>query len=787
MLLLILDFYLFYSFVPSMINKKVDRNQTMKDDNRYFLRSRYLKKMSRLPSFTTHPALFDSVTYEPLTEPVTAPCGHSLNRTTYLQVLASNPLCPTCRARLPHTVPAVNITLRDMVTTALSGDGTSGGATGPSGAPAAGVSIALRVRPDPITLRATKKEGRVHLSFNTTEIPEATLPTLFYLVVDNSGSMAEASANAATTVGSDASLLSRSALVRHSVASLIKIAGPRDMLALCAFHSDATILLRPTRMDDAGKARAETKLPLIRPDGGTNIWTALWTVLEDIKSSAPPPDYNVCVIFQTDGESVAQYDPPRGILQTFESWLDRNQEIKARLSVHTIGYGFGSRLDMPLLKRIAELGGGTVNYVPDGSMLGTVIIHLTANLMNCHYRGVTARLRPTGPGDVSTGFLPIGFLQGGQSRDFLVTAGGPFEITVYTGTEDTVFAVDPAGLEEVDDSFQRARQTLIEQILMGLSSPSAVTEESLFAAVAAHMSPTDSGGITALLTDVRDAAPTKGQIGKAFTGENFGRWGRHYLSGYLCGLQNQWPINFRDETSKIFGSASVRRAVDRGDEIFLTLPPPVADVPQAPPPSSYRAGGAGGPPTASPSTVVRMSSISNSSGPCFTDGQVTMENGHRKEVADIRAGDRLEGGHIVRCVIKTEIDGTNIVRLGDGPKGGWTIWHPVLQLHNKWEHPANLGPIVASDAKALYNFVLWTGHYIRLNGVQTCTMAHEFTGDAVIEHPYFGKRVPGKRNILDDLQASPGFNDGYVVWSNVRIEYEDGVIRRMIPRCLEAA
>jgi len=734
--------------------------------------------MSRLPSFTTHPELYDSVSYEPLTEPVTAPCGHSLNRITYHQVLASNPLCPTCRAHLPNTVPAINITLRDMVARLLGP---------PSGAVTAATpaEIQVRVQPDPITLRATKKEGRVHLSFNTTENPDATLPTLFYIVVDNSGSMAEASANAATTVGSDASLLSRSALVRHSFASLIKIARPQDMLALCAFHSDATILLRPTRMDDVGKARAETKLPLIRPDGGTNIWTALWTVLEDIKSSAPPPDYNVCVIFQTDGESVAQYDPPRGILQTFESWLDRNQEIKARLSVHTIGYGFGPRLDMPLLKRIAELGGGTVNYVPDGSMLGTVIIHLTANLMNCHYRGVTARLRPTGPGDVSTGFLPIGFLQGGQSRDFLVTAGGPFEVTVNTGTEVTVFAVDPAGLEEVDDSFQVARQVLMEQILMGLGSLSpSVTEETLFAAVAAHMSPTDSGGITALLTDIRDAAPSKGQIGKAFAGENFGRWGRHYLSGYLCGLQNQWPINFRDETSKIFGSASVRRAVDRGDEIFLTLPPPVADVAQPPPASGYR-GHAGGPPHAPPSTVVRMASISNSSGPCFTDGQVTMENGHRKEVADVRAGDRLEGGHEVRCVIKTLIDGAQIVRLGDGPKGGWTIWHPVLTLNNVWEHPANLGQIVPSDAKALYNFILWTGHIIRLNGVQTCTMAHGFKGSAVIEHPYFGAREPGKRNILDDLMISPGFDRGYVIWSNVRIEYEEGVISRMVPSCLE--
>jgi hypothetical protein len=179
-----------------------------------------------------------------------------------------------------------------------------------------------------------------------------------------------------------------------------------------------------------------------------------------------------------------------------------------------------------------------------------------------------------------------------------------------------------------------------------------------------------------------------------------------------------------------------------------------------------------------------MASISSSSGPCFTDGQVTMETGFRKEVADVRAGDRLEGGHVVRCVIKTIINGTSVVRLGDGPKGGWTIWHPVLTFNNVWTHPCDLAPIEPSAATALYNFVLHTGHIIRLNGVQTCTMGHDFTGDPVIEHAYFGKHVPNKRNILDDLAASPGWEQGAVTWSDVRIEYEDGVISRMVPSCL---
>ena len=55
-------------------------------------------------SMNTNPELFDSVSYEPLTEPVTAPCGHSFNLNTYRTLVSSysttGPQCPICRAPL---------------------------------------------------------------------------------------------------------------------------------------------------------------------------------------------------------------------------------------------------------------------------------------------------------------------------------------------------------------------------------------------------------------------------------------------------------------------------------------------------------------------------------------------------------------------------------------------------------------------------------------------------------------------------------------------------------------
>jgi hypothetical protein len=87
---------------------------------------------------------------------------------------------------------------------------------------------------------------------------------------------------------------------------------------------------------------------------------------------------------------------------------------------------------------------------------------------------------------------------------------------------------------------------------------------------------------------------------------------------------------------------------------------------------------------------------------------------------------------------------------------------------------------VAADA--IYNFVLNQGHLLQINGVTTCTLAHEFT-EAVVAHPYFGKRVEGKRNVMDDLVVSAGFDEGYIEWRNVIVHRDPvtGFIDMMRP------
>ena len=147
-------------------------------------------------------------------------------------------------------------------------------------------------------------------------------------------------------------------------------------------------------------------------------------------------------------------------------------------------------------------------------------------------------------------------------------------------------------------------------------------------------------------------------------------------------------------------------------------------------------------------------------------GEVLMDDGQRKRVDQLRAGDLVDGTHRVKCVIKTMTGHKAlIVRLGTG---GWTPNHPVL-YNNVWHLPLSIGEVSEEDCEAVYNFVLESGHFLTIGSVKTCTIGHEFQGP-VIEHPFYGKRRAGVPHMLDILEESYGYYQGLVVLEDVEFE-----------------
>jgi hypothetical protein len=187
-----------------------------------------------------------------------------------------------------------------------------------------------------------------------------------------------------------------------------------------------------------------------------------------------------------------------------------------------------------------------------------------------------------------------------------------------------------------------------------------------------------------------------------------------------------------------------------------------------------------------------MASVS--AGPCFLGASgVLMQDGTEKRCDKIRPGDLCAYGVRIRCVLKTEMTTAEIVRLENRAhrpvtappleeSGGFTQWHPVWDTTTGlWTYPNKLSSVYTVDTDAVYNFVLeGDANTLTINGIDTCTLGHSLM-NPIARHPYFGAREEGKRNIRDDLEASPGWADGRVVWRNVSIDRdpETGLVRKM--------
>ena len=306
--------------------------------------------------------------------------------------------------------------------------------------------------------------------------------------------------------------------------------------------------------------------------------------------------------------------------------------------------------------------------------------------------------------------------------------------------------------------------------------------------------------IGALLTDLRDAHPNRGQIGKAFrSAEAFERWGRHYVPCVLSGHAAQWPINFKDGGSQIYGGRRTRALIERGDEIFNSLPPPKASAGSGPLLSSMRGIHSAAGPCFLPQSRARMAdgslraldqlrpgdevmcpSSSDREGDsvatqAYTAGADTDTDTHTDVHTDTDACARVCRPHTltarITCVVRTRVSHADVVRLGSG-EGGFTLWHPVC-LAGRWSFPAAVGRVERVFPGHIYNFLLDGHHSMLIDGVVTCTLGHGFRGSSVVDHSYFGARREGRRHVTDDLSRAEGWARGVVELREVELTRDD--------------
>ena len=181
------------------------------------------------------------------------------------------------------------------------------------------------------------------------------------LVLDVSGSMV----NSVENKNTDEPSFSRLDLIKHAVASIGAMMNEKDELSIVSFSDQAKVLLQWSKMDQDGKSKVGQIASSLRTHGGTNIPAGVELGV------AQGGDH---LILLTDGANTS--NPPRGTLADHIL----SKIIGYNGIIHSVGLGMAHDLDTPTLRAISSAKGGLYCFCPDASMVGTVFIHLMANI-----------------------------------------------------------------------------------------------------------------------------------------------------------------------------------------------------------------------------------------------------------------------------------------------------------------------------------------------------------------------------------------------------------------------
>jgi len=649
------------------------------------------------------------ITSEIMRDPVIGTDGHTYERSAITAWLSTNAISPITRS--PMTVGGLtpNIAVRSQIDRLL-------GSNAGSSLPAfknAGLSVASEVYKDTLHVRV-EATG-----------PQQRQPIVLLGILDKSGSMDES----ADLPGETESLgFTRLDLVKHAVRTLASILTDDDMFGIISFSTTADVDLRPTRMTAAGKRDLYNALDRITPNGGTNIWEGV----RQASLIANEPQYaqsNVVAMLLTDG--LPNNNPPRGILPSMQALKKNN-----RWALHA--FGFGYQLDSDLLSQIAEWGHGLFGFIPDCSMVGTVIINFMATALATASRGQELVIQD---GD-TINILDTGVVSHGQARDYYVP------VRTQAVTVDGVVA--NATTTQPSDYGRHLYTDTLSKSISHAKAGSPLAATSLLATFEVEQAPTASEPMKAYLRDIRSTKDGEGQIGMA--PQYFMKWGEHYMRSYLRAQNLQQCLNFKDPGLQIYGGDLFHTLQEAGDTAFVTLPAPRPSRPARSGVSAY-------------ATPVSMASFHNASGGCFAGNcRVRMADGTYIAIKDIHPGEQVwtpHGSAHVRALVtcgsyQRSQPMVQMERLCITP------WHPIWnRISKRWQFPADLVPYNDRMIQTVYNLVLTNDHIVEVEGYECITLGH-YIDEPIAAHPFFGTDA-----VINDLKNLPGWQAGRPTFRNL--------------------
>lgn len=229
----------------------------------------------------------------------------------------------------------------------------------------------------------------------------------------------------------------------------------------------------------------------------------------------------------------------------------------------------------------------------------------------------------------------------------------------------------------------------------------------------------------------------------------YSRWGMHYLPSILHSHMRQLCTTFKDPGPLRYGinSPLFKKCRDELDEAFDRLPAPKP---------SLRRDSSGSHRVSASIRMGRYHSVSNPcfSGECLVRMATVEDNIAGMMMQELRVGDLVwtpAGGRMVRAIVKTDVKGQILCKIG-GENGLWvTPWHPI-HYDGQWMFPSDVtaskqGSVKVLEEGSIYSVVLekdndFDAHVIDVGNVLCVTLGHGFTGTDcernILDHPFFG-------------------------------------------------
>ncbi len=637
---------------------------------------------------TTTDILICPITQQIMTDPVTDRDGNTYDRSAIMQWLATNSTSPITRRPMTASELVPNRIVRELL---------EAGGHLPTQQPVVTSASAPQVIPQQRTAE------------NITAV----------IVLDASGSM-----STSCDLPGEATGMTRIDLTKYSARVIIESLRPGDRLGLIAF-SDSAYELAPIRQinSDHDKQILTGALDRYSASGSTNIYDAMVKAVTTL-SRAIQPGEPASVFLLTDGEPTI--NPPdlrnQGVTRSTIDAVMRNigqsqQAVNSmgQITINTFGYGYQLKGDlMTGLTHLVDSKPGIFGFIPDATMLGTVLI-------NAMCRARYSEQVNLSPADITVCNRAGGLIQR-ISQDEYINSANVHELIQF--------------IAYLDETYVDTQTPFIRGLLLDL------------------MPNTD---------------PNLGQVNKAVQPENFRKWGRYYLMALATGFQTRTCLNFKDNALQCFKTPSVEQEQARLSDIFLTATPP---TPTGRVYDSY--GRATYSSTAGP---VNMSTYLNAAGGCFgPETFITTAEGNPIRITELKAGHRVKtpsGDTMVTCVIEQPYSG-DLYKVHDGL---WlTPWHPFVTDVRPARFPAEDSSLTKTAYMGgVYNLVLENRQLIGTTNptggeAWAATLGHSmYANDPVLSHPYYGSEA-----VIDDLKATGQFTRGRVIVQGCEVHRDPG-------------